>query len=62
HPEAVTPVIQYGLEGLLPYVDALSKLPGSRTENQEGAAAYLKSIVSYQHPDHDTAEWPPAEK
>jgi len=50
------------LEGLLPYVDELWKLPGTRTDEQVGAADYLKTIVSYQHPDHNTAQWPPADK
>jgi hypothetical protein len=29
-------------------------------EDEPRAAAYLASIVSHQHPDHDTEVWPPA--
>jgi hypothetical protein len=28
-------------------------------EDEPRAAAHLASIVSYQHPDHDTETWPP---
>jgi len=58
-PWAIAPVIQYGIEGRLPYVDGLAKLPARRTEDEVEAAAYLSTIVSHQHPDHDTAVWPP---
>ena len=61
-PAAIVPIVQYGIEGRLPYVDGLSKLPATRTEEQVGAASFLATLVSYQHPDHDTAQWPPAEK
>jgi hypothetical protein len=26
------------------------------------SATYLADLVSYQHPDHDTEQWPPKEK
>ncbi|RUV88778.1 GFA family protein, partial [Mesorhizobium sp. M1A.F.Ca.IN.022.07.1.1] len=26
------------------------------------SAPYLAELVSYQHPDHDTDQWPPEEK
>jgi len=38
---------------------ALAALP-SHPEDEPRAAAHLASIVSYQHPDHDTETWPPA--
>ena len=37
---------------------ALAALP-THPEDDPRAAAYLASIVSYQHPDHDTETWPP---
>jgi hypothetical protein len=37
---------------------ALEALP-EHPEDEPKAAAYLASIVSYQHPDHDTDVWPP---
>jgi hypothetical protein len=42
----------------VPYFEELAKLPEHRTDEPR-AVAHLASIVSYQHPDHDTAEWPP---
>jgi len=59
-PSAVIPVIQFGVEGKLPYVDALAGLPQRTTEEDHDALAFLTTIVSYQHPDHDTEHWPPA--
>ena len=37
----------------------LAALPEHR-EDEPRAAAHLASIVSHQHPDHDTETWPPA--
>ena len=58
HPEALPPVIQYGIEGKLPYADGIPSLKTRSTESTADAAPYLADIVSYQHPDHDTGEWP----
>ena len=58
HPEEVAPTIQYGVEAKIPYVDALASLPARTTEDDIEAAAFLASIESYQHPDHDTEQWP----
>lgn len=58
-PALVVPVIQYGIEGRLPYADGLSKLPVMHTPDQASYATYLATVTSYQHPDHETAEWPP---
>ncbi len=59
-PEAIAPSIQYGAEGKLPYTDHLAGLPARKTEEDVEALAFLASIVSNQHPDHDTETWPPA--
>ena len=59
-PAAVPPWIQDGIEGRLPFVDGLAALPGRRTEEDYRVAEYLARIVSFQHPDHDTVDWPPA--
>ncbi len=40
----------------LPYFEDLATLPVHPSDEPE-AAAYLAGIESYQHPDHDTAEW-----
>ena len=45
----------------LPYVDAIPALPGEDTmEDHESARASSHDLVSYQHPDHDTDQWPPS--
>src|SRR5690606_957161 len=62
HPEEVAPTIQFGVERKLPYVDAIPALPARTTEEDLQAAAFLASIVSYQHPDHATGSWPPEER
>ena len=59
HPETVAPGVQFGVEGRLPYADAIPALPGHHTLDDITAAPFLKDIVSYQHPDHDTETWPP---
>ncbi|HEY5819860.1 MAG TPA: GFA family protein [Mesorhizobium sp.] len=59
HPEEIAPVVQWGTEHKLPYVDAVSRLPGHETLEDEAAASFLRELVSYQHPDHDTETWPP---
>jgi hypothetical protein len=59
HPESITPVIQYGGESKLPYVDAIPALPQKDTLAESDSAPFLAQIVSYQHPDHDTDVWPP---
>lgn len=58
-PAGIVPVIAYGVEGKLPYTDHMGALDVRRTEEDFAAAAFLASVVSYQHPDHDTTEWPP---
>jgi hypothetical protein len=59
HPEEIAPAIQFGVEGKLPYVDSVHDLPRRETMEDEEAAEFLKHLVSYQHPDHDTESWPP---
>ncbi|MGQ0457043.1 MAG: GFA family protein [Hyphomicrobium sp.] len=58
-PERVAPVMQFGDEGKLPYVDAIPALPTRHTLADLEAAPFLSELVSYQHPDHDTDRWPP---
>lgn len=47
-PAAVTPTKQVGIEGRLPWFDALSTLPTSPTHPK------YQGLVSFQHPDHET--------
>lgn len=58
-PARLPPTIQYGIEAKLPFVDALGSLSALRSEEDTEAADFLLHIVSHQHPDHDTADWPP---
>jgi hypothetical protein len=60
HPEKVKPEQQIGIESRLPWFADLCGLPGEKTTEEdkpETAAAIARS--NHQHPDHDTAEWPP---
>ncbi len=57
-PSTLPPVVQYGVEGKLPFVDALHSLPEHHTLDDIEAAPFLPDIVSFQHPDHDTDTWP----
>ena len=62
HPEEIAPEIQWGIEAKLPYVDGIHALPGKDTMGDEEAADFLSALVSYQHPDHDTGQWPPEDR
>ena len=59
-PQDIAPKIQWGIEAKLPYVDHIHELPQQHTSADADAAPFLTGLVSYQHPDHDTDEWPPA--
>ena len=53
----IAPVIQLDFESRLPWFDSLHALPVPDAGKRERKAAYYASIVSRQHPDHDTADW-----
>jgi hypothetical protein len=57
-PAVIAPTIQWGVEDKLPYVDAIPALPGETTMADVASAPYLATLVSYQHPDYDTEQWP----
>ncbi|WP_417668063.1 GFA family protein [Roseibium sp.] len=60
-PSVAPPVIQVGTEGRLPWCEAISEMP-ARTSEEDGAAEELyATLVSHQHPDHDTDSWPDQE-
>ncbi len=59
-PIAVPPLKQYGVESRMPWFDTIAQLPESTTESDVPADRLLL-LKSLQHPDHDTAVWPPAE-
>ncbi|WP_099866328.1 GFA family protein [Pararhizobium haloflavum] len=57
-PSTIAPEIVFGIEGKLPYADGLAALPARTTAEDEASNPFLASIVTFQHPDHDTPEWP----
>ena len=61
-PQGIVPKIQWGIEAKLPYVDHIPNLPGEDTMADQDSASFLARLVSYQHPDHDTTEWPTKER
>ena len=58
-PTGIAPVIQWGVEAKLPYADGIPGLPAEATEADRVSAPYLESLENFQHPDHDTDQWPP---
>jgi hypothetical protein len=58
-PTDIVPMVQWGVEAKLPYVDRVPTLPGHDTLADPDAAPFLVKLVSYQHPDRDTNVWPP---
>lgn len=58
-PAAIRPAIQVGVEARMPWLHELAGLPGRPPGNEAALAAFFDGIVSRQHPDHDTAAWPP---
>jgi hypothetical protein len=61
-PSVAPPVVQLAPESRVPWADGLADLPERPESEADKAAAYYASIVSYQHPDHDTDHWPPKGK
>jgi hypothetical protein len=63
HPELFPPGGNTGNEGRVPWFDTLPTVEayGNTEDGQEDWAAAIKR-TSNQHPDHDTAKWPPASK
>ena len=59
NPPVAAPTVQVNLNDKLPFFDGLTALPVRRDVSPE-LAEERASLVSHQHPDHDTAEWPPA--
>ncbi|MBB5701349.1 hypothetical protein FHS76_001200 [Ochrobactrum daejeonense] len=57
-PEEIEPTIQWGVEKRLPYLDELANLPGYNTERDPESIEFVRTMISYQHPDYDTESWP----
>jgi hypothetical protein len=56
-PEVAAPRIQVNPHDKVSFVDGLSRLPWR--ENDADWRDFMAGIHSNQHPDHDTADWPP---
>src|SRR6185295_13236878 len=59
-PEKIEPKVQYGIEGRMSWFGKLATLKGDLTTEADNPELTAKIAASnHQHPDHDTAEWPP---
>ena len=61
-PTLAAPAIQVNPNDKLPFVDGIPKLHTRAVGENPEQDAFNVSVVSYQHPDHDTAAWPPGGK
>jgi len=60
NPDLAPPVVQYGNESRRTWYTALGQLPGDRPTYADNPKMLARiSGSNHQHPDHDTAEWPP---
>lgn len=57
-PRVAAPVIQVNPARKLPFVDSLAHLPTRQSGEEPKAEAFNHRIISYQHSDHDTDQWP----
>ncbi len=55
HPEKLEPQVQICHGKRLPWIDHLFEKPALESEAME---TFFASIISWQHPDHDTQTWP----
>jgi hypothetical protein len=55
--QPVAPTIQTNPQDKLPFVDGLASLPTRMPGEDPEQDAFNASVVSYQHPDHDTDRW-----
>jgi hypothetical protein len=58
-PDDIVPVIQHARADRLTWTDDTAGLPVRTPEGAAQADGYYASIVSYQHPDHDTDDCSP---
>ncbi len=58
HPELAPPAIQVNPTDKLSYFKSLHGLPTRNTDDEPSISGFVAGIVSNQHPDHDTQNWP----
>ena len=56
-PDRVPPLHQLAREARIAWVDRLASLPERSDQEMAASKAREASVISYQHPDHDTPEW-----
>lgn len=59
NPELAAPVLQVNPADKLSFFDGLTALPVRPPGERPDIEAFNASVKNFQHPDHDTAEWPP---
>jgi hypothetical protein len=57
-PSVVAPTIQVNPADKVSFFDGLCALPTRKDGAEPDAETFKASVVSFQHPDHDTAHWP----
>jgi len=55
----IEPVVQMAVGAQYPWLWRLDAIDVREPEADAEYATFLASVRSYQHPDHDTTEWPP---
>ena len=58
-PTKAAPTIQVNPEDKLPFVDGIPSLHTRTAVEDPQQGSFNRTIVNYQHPDHDTSTWPP---
>lgn len=58
-PRKAAPVLQVNPNDKLPFVDGIPALPTRSAEEKAPLDVRMRDFVNFQHPDHDTAQWPP---
>lgn len=58
-PSVAPPLLQVGTDSKIAWCDDLASLPKRSADDLTKRAAFYESIISYQHPDHDTTDWKP---
>jgi hypothetical protein len=61
-PTVVPPTIQVNPADKVPFFDGLCALPTRKDGVEPDDEAFKASVVSFQHPDHDTTHWPPKDR
>jgi hypothetical protein len=57
-PTVIRPAVQMATQDRLPWFAELATLPERPRKERADAKAWAASVVSHQHPDHDTETWP----